>query len=71
MTEILEVVANGQTIIPGTELSFTETRGRFVFKYATRASTGQLSLTCVGVKGNYRSFRLEQVSTVHRKKKTR
>lgn len=59
---------------PGTEVSVTGERGRFVLQYATTASTGAVSLTFIGGPPGaekWRSFRPDRVRTVHRMPKCR
>lgn len=69
-----ETTINGRTVEPGTELSIRGARGRFRFlKHVTRPERGLEWIECWGgPKGceTQRSFRPEQVRTVHRIKTT-
>lgn len=60
---------NGRHIEPGTELSVHGEPGRFIFRWLTGEH-----LTCWGGRQGrekYRTFRTDQIKTVHTKPKTR
>lgn len=73
-TRLLEYRIGRCILAPGTEVSVRGERGRFRFQYATKASSGAVSLTFIGGPDGaerWRSFRPESVRTVHRIAKTR
>lgn len=68
-----EIQINGRWVYPGTELKITGERGRFRFiKFVTTDEGISWIDVWGGTKGseNWRSFRLEQVKTVHYKNRT-
>lgn len=68
-----EIQINGRNVYPGTELKIAGERGRFRFiKFVTTDKGSSWIDVWGGPKGseNWRSFRLEQVKTVHYKNQT-
>lgn len=71
---LLEAVANGRHLVPGTEVSIRGERGRFRFQNARITSTGKTVLNFVGGAAGhevFRSFYPERVRRVHRLNRTR
>ncbi|ARQ95516.1 hypothetical protein I5G81_gp77 [Mycobacterium phage Shandong1] len=69
-----EVVVNGRTLEPGTEVSIRGERGRFRFKSAARTSGGRIVCDFIGGPAGHeqwRSFYPEKIKTVHRLNRTR
>jgi hypothetical protein len=68
-----EIQINGRNVYPGTELKIAGERGRFRFlKYVKTDAGAEWIDVWGGPKGseNWRSFRLDQVKTVHYKNRT-
>lgn len=68
-----ELQINGRWVYPGTELKITGERGRFRFiKHVKTPAGAEWIDVWGGTKNseNWRSFRLEQVKTVHYKNRT-
>jgi hypothetical protein len=72
-TVTTEIQINGRWVYPGTELKITGERGRFRFiKHVITDKGAEWIDVWGGTKNseNWRSFRLEQVKTVHYKNRT-
>jgi hypothetical protein len=67
-----EIQINGRKVSPGTELKISGERGRFVFIKFVDTGSAQWLDVWGGTKGGetWRSFRLDQVKTVHYKNQT-
>jgi hypothetical protein len=67
-----EIQINGRNVAPNTELKISGERGRFRFIKYVDTGTTQWVDVWGGTKGGetWRSFRLEQVKTVHYKNRT-
>jgi hypothetical protein len=73
-TITLDVTINGRHVTPGTELKITGERGRFMFVRHVETDKGASWIDVVGGPTGYvrsRSFRVDRVKTVHRKKRIR
>lgn len=69
-----EVVVNGRTLEPGTEVSIAGERGRFRFRSAATTSGGRIVCDFIGGPAGHeqwRSFYPERIRTVHRLTRTR
>ena len=71
-TVTTELQINGRNVIPGTELKIYGERGRFVFmKHVDTGSSSWIDVWGGPYKSEkLRSFAIEQVQTVHYKKRT-
>jgi hypothetical protein len=68
-----EIQINGRNIMSGTEISITSEKGRFRFIKYVKTPSAEWIDVIGGPKGSkmFRSFRPEQVKTVHWKNKLR
>ena len=65
-----EYVANKRNIVPGTELSFRDQRGRFRFiKHVVNGEHEWIDV--IGKNGQFHSFRPSEIKRVHWKNMTR
>jgi hypothetical protein len=65
-----QYTANGRHLVPGTEIKITTESGRF--KFMRHVRNGDIEWIDVRDKdGRFRSFRTNQIKTVHIKKKLR
>jgi hypothetical protein len=65
-----EMVVNKRNIVPGTEISFKDQRGRFRFiKHVINGEHEWIDV--IGTNGQFHSFRPSEVKRVHWKNRTR
>ena len=66
-----EITVNGRHVEPGTELTLIGGGGRYRFEKHVRTAADAVWIDAMGPTGRFRSFRPDQVDTVHRIKRTR